>query len=112
MKIIFNNQNLEKAISKIGEFEITNDFAIRVLEDKERISIKMRNIKFENTGRILKLDGIENINQIIFGTETYDNLIYISHETYIHPPSDGEITYAIAEDLNITFKKTGGNLNE
>lgn len=112
MKIIFNNQNLEKKISKIGEFEITNDFAIRILEEKERLSIKIRNIKFENTGRILKLDGIENINQIIFGTDTYNNLVYVSHETYIHPPSDGEITYAIAEDLNITFKKIGGNSHE
>lgn len=105
MKIEFFNTGLSRNINKIGEFEITTDLTLRILEDKDKISVKLRNVKFTQTGRILKIDGLENVNKISFAGVDYTDIKYTQHEVYIHQPSDGDLALDMSEDLNITFKK-------
>ena len=103
MKVEFFNTKAKT--NKIGEFEITNDLTLRILEDKEKVVVKLRNAKFNELGRILKIDELENIDKLSFAGTDYINLQYSQHEIYIHQPKDNEITSNISEDLNITFKK-------
>ena len=106
MKIELNNISKEKAVTKIGEFTISSTLAFRFLNDANKTVAKFRNIDYENTGRILKLDDIQNINQLNVDGEVYDNLKYLSHEVYIHAPRDEDITISnMIEDLNITFER-------
>ena len=107
MKVEFFNTTAKT--NKIGEFEITNDLTLRILEDKSKISIKLRNAKFNELGRILKIDKLKTIDKISFAGVDYTNLQYVQHEIYIHQPKDENVVGAITEDLNITFKK--GELN-
>lgn len=105
MKIEFNNINKEKTVTKIKEFAVNEEITIRVIESEERLVLKLRNEKFETTGRALKIEDIQNVNQVIFAGETYDNLDYIQHEIYIHKPTAEDTITGMIEDLNITFRK-------
>ena len=105
MKIEFNNIGKERVAVKLGEFEITSNIVLRITENEKKVVVKLRNTNFETTGRILKLNNIAEITQIVFGEELYDNLKYTQHELYIHKPIDDEIATYIAEDLNITFER-------
>lgn len=91
--------------NKLVDFEITNDLTLRILEDKEKVVVKLRNTKFNELGRILKINELENIDKISFAGVDYTNLQYVQHEVYIHQPKDENSTGAITEDLNLTFKK-------
>lgn len=106
MKIELNSVSKERGITKIGEFTISDTLAFRFLNDSNKTIAKFRNIDYENTGRILKLNDIQAINQLNIDGEIYNNLKYLSHEIYIHAPRDEEITTSnMIEDLNITFEK-------
>lgn len=106
MKIELNSVSKERGITKIGEFTISDTLAFRFLDDINKTVAKFRNIDYENTGRILKLNDIQAINQLNIDGEIYNNLKYLSHEIYIHAPRDEEITTSnMIEDLNITFEK-------
>ncbi len=108
MKIELNSVSKERGITKIGEFTISDTLAFRFLDDINKTVAKFRNINYENTGRILKLNDIQAINQLNIDGEIYNNLKYLSHEIYIHAPRDEEITTSnMIEDLNITFEKVG-----
>lgn len=108
MKITLNNISKERVITKIGEFTISSTLAFRFLNESNKTVAKFRNIDYENTGRILKLNDIQAINQLNIDGEIYNNLKYLSHEVYIHAPRDEEITTSnMIEDLNITFEKVG-----
>lgn len=109
MKIEFFNTNLSRIENKIGEIEITADITLRISNDKNKISFKLRNTKFEEMGRVLKINNIETINKISFAGEVYENLVYTQHELYIHQPNSEEFTSGMSEDLNITFKKGVAN---
>ncbi|MEJ6466657.1 hypothetical protein [Fusobacterium ulcerans] len=110
MKIELNSVSKERGITKIGEFTISSTLAFRFLKDTNKTITKFRNIDYENTGRILKLNDIQAINQLNIDGEIYNNLKYLSHEIYIHAPRDEEITTSnMIEDLNITFEKVGEN---
>lgn len=106
MKITLNNISKEKAVTKVGEFTISSTLAFRFLNDTNKTVAKFRNTDYENTGRILKLENIQSINQLNIDGEIYDNLKYLSHEVYIHAPRDEDITTSnMIEDLNITFER-------
>ena len=106
MKIELNSVSKERGITKIGEFTISDTLAFRFLDDINKTVAKFRNIDYENTGRILKLNDIQAINQLNIDGEIYNNLKYLSHEIYIHAPRDEEITTLnMIEDLNITFER-------
>lgn len=106
MKIELNSVSKERGITKIGEFTISNTLAFRFLNDANKTVVKFRNTDYENTGRMLKLNDIQTINQLNIDGEIYNNLKYLSHEVYIHVPKGEEIvTVNMIEDLNITFEK-------
>lgn len=105
MKIEFNNIGAEKIINKIAEFEINSNLTLRIAEEKEKVSIKLRNGKFTELGRIFKFDNIQDVTQIVLDGVIYENLKYLQHELYIHGVKDEEVELGIAEDFNITFSK-------
>lgn len=107
MKIELNNISKEKAVTKIGEFTISNTLTFRYLNNNNEIILKLRNSEYDKSGRILKLENIQSINQLNIDGEIYNNLIYKSHEIYIHTPIDNErvADISLVEDLNITFEK-------
>lgn len=106
MKIELNSVSKERGITKIGEFTISSTLAFRFLNDSNKTIAKFRNIDYENTGRILKLNDIQAINQLNIDGEIYNNLKYLSHEVYIHTPRGEDITTSnLIEDLNITFER-------
>lgn len=105
MKIELNSVSKEKAVTMIGEFTISNTLAFRFLNDINKTVAKFRNTDYENTGRILKLENIQSVNQLNIDGEIYNNLKYLSHEVYIHTPRGEDITTSnLIEDLNITFE--------
>lgn len=106
MKITLNNISKERVVTKVGEFIISNTLAFRFLNDINKTVIKLRNVDYENTGRILNIENIQSINQLNIDGEIYNNLKYLSHEVYIHTPRGEDITTSnLIEDLNITFER-------
>jgi len=106
MKIELNNISKERVVTMIGEFTISNTLAFRFLNDINKTVIKLRNVDYENTGRILNIENIQSVNQLNIDGEIYNNLKYLSHEVYIHTPRGEDITTSnMIEDLNITFEK-------
>lgn len=106
MKIELNSVSKERGITKIGEFTISSTLAFRFLNDTNKTVIKLRNVDYENTGRILNIENIQSVNQLNIDGEIYDNLKYLSHEVYIHTPRGEDITTSnLIEDLNITFER-------
>ncbi|BBA51863.1 hypothetical protein FV113G1_22130 [Fusobacterium varium] len=106
MKIELNNISKERGITKIGEFTISSTLAFRFLNDTNKTVIKLRNVDYENTGRILNIENIQSVNQLNIDGEIYNNLKYLSHEVYIHTPRGEDITTSnLIEDLNITFER-------
>lgn len=106
MKIELNNISKERVVTKVGEFIISNTLAFRFLNDINKTVIKLRNVDYENTGRILNIENIQSINQLNIDGEIYNNLKYLSHEVYIHTPRGEDITTSnLIEDLNITFER-------
>ena len=55
MKIELNSVSKEKAVTMIGEFTISSTLAFRFLNDINKTVIKLRNVDYENTGRILNI---------------------------------------------------------
>lgn len=106
MKIELNSVSKERVITKIGEFTIRDTLAFRFLNDINKTVIKLRNVDYENTGRILNIENIQSVNQLNIDGEIYNNLKYLSHEVYIHTPRGEDITTSnLIEDLNITFER-------
>lgn len=106
MKIELNGVSKEKAVTMIGEFTISNTLVFRFLNDINKTVIKLRNVDYENTGRILNIENIQSVNQLNIDGEIYNNLKYLSHEVYIHTPCGEDITTSnLIEDLNITFER-------
>ena len=83
MKIELNSVSKERGITKIGEFTISSTLAFRFLNDSNKTIAKFRNIDYENTGRILKLNDIQAINQLNIDGEIYNNLKYYSFLLHI-----------------------------
>lgn len=102
MNIQFNEMTEGKTINSTKEFSITKLLNLRVNEETEKLVVKLRNLDYEQSGKILKIENIEKINQVTVGTEEHNNLKYQSHEIYIHTPLDAS---SLCEDLVITFKK-------
>lgn len=102
MNIQFNEMTEGKTINSTKEFSITKLLNLRVNEETEKLVVKLRNLDYEQSGKILKIENIEKINQVTVGTEEHKNLKYQSHEIYIHTPLD---VSSLCEDLVITFKK-------
>ncbi len=102
MNIQFNEISKEKTTRVAKEFTVDEILNLRVNEEVEKLIVKLRNLDYNQNERILKIEGIEKINQVIIGDEVYNNLKYQAHEIYIHTPVDAN---SLCEDLVITFKK-------
>lgn len=100
MKIIFKGKNRNDL-----SFNINESISLRTSKNKNTVNFKLRNFDFQKKGRIFKNLDFIDIYRVLVDDEEYNDLTYISDETYIHIPNKNEgINYEV-EDLSITFER-------
>lgn len=100
MKIVFRNKNKEEI-----SFIISDSLSLRTSKNKNTINFKLRNLNYLNKGRIFKNLNLNDVNRVFIDDEEYNDLTYISDETYIHIPNKNEGVDFEVEDLSVTFER-------